>query len=821
MKLAQICLVILLTVGSFGIVKYSKEALQSYDDYKLVQQLEALSKSSTAWSDATVALSLERSVTQVALSLSEPAPRAFLDLIEAQRTLSDSLFQQALADLGNVEGFELESEFREKSSVYSDNINKIRSEVDQLLAAPMTARAKDRAKDIPYEIKSQISKLKSMSYLMVVKNKLTSSAAFALSSIQNAAWEIREYGGRARTYYAIATLNGSPIADDLHELIKSDSARAINALSIVSSILQTIEVNEDFRKSIDVSSERYLETYLPILENIDAAMTGDNITYPISFEDFFQISNEALDGMAKISTDAGSELRAYWESRRNIYLNNLMYELGFMLLDILIVCAALYFISMRITARVSYAATAIEAVANGDLDQDIDERKNDVSEIKNLMSSLRKLIHSAREARKLAATLDDVEEQEKKRLQAEKDREERLVIEAEAAREREAVAAQEKDRLIAFTSFQADMEHVLGEAASGNFSNRMTNTVADESLAALANVINRLLEATETNIGDVVKSIDALANGDLGVRIEGDRQGAFLQMQEDFNSALTTLSKSMARIMSSGQTVSATSFHLESASLSMAKRAEKSAATIEETSAAAEQIAASIQQVVANAKAADEATRKVRISADKTKEVSDETEASINAMTEASDQIDRVVKVIEDIAFQINLLALNAGVEAARAGEAGRGFSVVASEVRALAQRSQEAVQEISQVIELNTQSVNAGVKQVGLSRQALEGIIRDVEVASSQISDIATAVEQQALGIEEVNNSVRSIDSVSQTNAAALEEMTASSVALNEEAKALNVALAEFHGVENQPVEQNGSEEALINQTGEMRKTA
>ncbi|WP_299968451.1 methyl-accepting chemotaxis protein [uncultured Roseobacter sp.] len=158
--------------------------------------------------------------------------------------------------------------------------------------------------------------------------------------------------------------------------------------------------------------------------------------------------------------------------------------------------------------------------------------------------------------------------------------------------------------------------------------------------------------------------------------------------------------------------------------------------------------------------------------------------------------MNRVVKVIEDIAFQINLLALNAGVEAARAGEAGRGFSVVASEVRALAQRSQEAVQEISQVIDQNNQSVEAGVEQVALSREALEGIMSEVEVASGQISDIALAVEQQSVGIEEVNTAIRSIDTTAQTNAAALEEMTASSVSLSEEAKVLAETLGQFHGV-------------------------
>ena len=210
-----------------------------------------------------------------------------------------------------------------------------------------------------------------------------------------------------------------------------------------------------------------------------------------------------------------------------------------MVFDLMLVCGALYFVSTRFASRIEYASQAVEAVANGELDRDIDHRSGDFFEVKNLTSSLEKLIVSARKADKMAATLDDVEEQENQRRQAEKDREERLAIEAESAHEREAVAAQEKARLTAFTIFQADMERVLGQAASGNFSNRMSDTLQDESLVGLAGVINSLLEATETNIKDVVASIDELAKGNLGVRIEGDRQGSFLQMQTDFNAALT------------------------------------------------------------------------------------------------------------------------------------------------------------------------------------------------------------------------------------------------------------------------------------------
>ncbi|MBW4706786.1 HAMP domain-containing protein [Roseobacter sp. YSTF-M11] len=468
------------------------------------------------------------------------------------------------------------------------------------------------------------------------------------------------------------------------------------------------------------------------------------------------------------------------------------------LLLLLIGCLSVAIVASVLLARsiskpvVSLTKT-MSKLTEGELDVEVhhNDRSDEIGAIAKSIDYFREKLKEVEAARaeKSAAekrerdALAEQQRAEAEALAKEKEAEEQQRLEAEAKRTSELAIA-------------AEIAKVVTACADGDFSRRLDMTGKDGVFAELCTGINQIAEVTEANIADVVASINELARGNLGARIDGERQGAFRKMQDDFNAALITLSETMAIVLQSGATVSLTSSELEKSSVEMAQRAEDNAAAVEETSAAVEQITASIRQVVTNSKAADEATQRVRESADKNRAISNETEASINAMTEASAQINRVVKVIEDIAFQINLLALNAGVEAARAGEAGRGFSVVASEVRALAQRSQDAVQEISEVIQQNNLSVEAGVEKVGQSRKALDSIISEVEVAAGQISDIATAVEQQSMGIGEVNSAIRSIDSTSQTNAAALEEMTAASVSLSGEAKALGDALNHFHGV-------------------------
>ncbi|MEO0783487.1 MAG: methyl-accepting chemotaxis protein, partial [Pseudomonadota bacterium] len=171
-----------------------------------------------------------------------------------------------------------------------------------------------------------------------------------------------------------------------------------------------------------------------------------------------------------------------------------------------------------------------------------------------------------------------------------------------------------------------------------------------------------------------------------------------------------------------------------------------------------------------------------------------------------SDNVRRIIGVIDDIAFQTNLLALNAGVEAARAGEAGKGFAVVASEVRSLAQRASESATEINQLITDSAMQVTQGSKLVKNTGERLELILKNNIEMQSVMSDIAAAAREQALGIDEVNNGVTQLDLVTQQNAAAAQQVNASSTALNQKSSELSSSLTRFRVSRDQAPIQMGS---------------
>ena len=257
--------------------------------------------------------------------------------------------------------------------------------------------------------------------------------------------------------------------------------------------------------------------------------------------------------------------------------------------------------------------------------------------------------------------------------------------------------------------------------------------------------------------------------------------------------AMDKLQETMKAIAHNTQGVRAGAGEITQASDDLSRRTEQQAASLEETAAALDQITATVRKTAEGANEARSAAATAKTDAERSGEVVRETVNAMSGIEASSKQIGNIIGVIDEIAFQTNLLALNAGVEAARAGDAGRGFAVVATEVRALAQRSADAAKEIKTLISASSQQVDAGVKLVGETGKSLERIVAQVAKLNGLVGDIAASAQEQATGLNQVNTAVNQMDQVTQQNAAMVEQSTAASHSLADEAAELARLVGQF----------------------------
>ena len=296
-----------------------------------------------------------------------------------------------------------------------------------------------------------------------------------------------------------------------------------------------------------------------------------------------------------------------------------------------------------------------------------------------------------------------------------------------------------------------------------------------------------------------------LSQGNLAHRISTDFPGEYGKLKQDFNAALASLEEAVQTMNLSVGNIGSGAGEISTSASDLARRTEQQAASLEETAAALNELTAQVNSSAENARTAANSVNAASEDASKSGEIVQKAIASMRGIEQSSQEVSRIIGVIDEIAFQTNLLALNAGVEAARAGEAGKGFAVVAQEVRELAQRSATAAKEIKTLINTSAGQVKEGVDLVGRAGGALHEIAEQVMEINGLIRQISASASEQAVGLKEINSAMNQMDQVTQQNAAMVEEATAASVTLNDEARTLQTLVTRFRvsGRQHEPVRQ------------------
>ncbi len=281
--------------------------------------------------------------------------------------------------------------------------------------------------------------------------------------------------------------------------------------------------------------------------------------------------------------------------------------------------------------------------------------------------------------------------------------------------------------------------------------------------------------------------------GDLTQRLNINTKDEIGRLAKALNAALSNVSEVIREVGDASRNLTSASAELAKSADLMAGGAQEQAASLEQTSASLEQITATVRQNSDNARQANQFAISSRDAAEKGGSVVQSAMGAMKEINEASTKIAAIIRAIDDIAFQTNLLAVNASVEAARAREHGKGFAVVATEVRTLAQRSGTAAKEIKSLISDSRQKVEKGSTLVNRSGQTLTDIVVSVKRVTDIVSEIASASREQSTGIEQVNGAMLQMDKVMQSNSSQTEELSATANMLASQAKQLEQLIGRF----------------------------
>lgn len=344
----------------------------------------------------------------------------------------------------------------------------------------------------------------------------------------------------------------------------------------------------------------------------------------------------------------------------------------------------------------------------------------------------------------------------------------------------------------------AEIDKIVQQAEAYSAAMESKTRTTDITVLTLSTILGlflgyMLMRSIVNPLNEIIRVTQRLAEGDMTVRIRVRGKSEISRLQHALSAMKDKLSSVVKQVRNSANSVSTSADEISKGNLDLSSRTEEQAASIEQTSASMEQVTEKVQQNSDSALQAVKLSNSASEKAEQGLKVAQDTVNAINQIKSSSEKVADIISVIDEIAFQTNLLALNASIEAERAGEQGRGFSVVANEVQKLAQRSADAANEIKALIKNSTEKVLEGTELVVRSSETLEDIAKTSNQTNELMQDISAASQEQATALSQVNTAIVQLEETTQQNAALVEQTSAASSMMNDEAKTLAKLVAFF----------------------------